>query len=215
MRRVRVAFLAGLTAAVLGVPASAHAQNDLGALNDEFEDAATLADWTQRYVVEQWPADQLELWDIDATQPGRMVMMPFTVTWYQNYEGPLVFKSVTGDFAITTEVHARNRAGTGAPSCDFSLAGIMVRRPRADVASTWTPGHENYVFLSVGRGTTPGWSYETKTTVNSASTLILSPAPGGDVTLQTARIGSVVINLRREPGGPWVVHRRYAHPNLA
>lgn len=193
---------------------TAHAQNDLGFLNDEFEDSATLGNWQERWIAEGWSADQLELWDIDASQPGRMVMMPYTVTWYGNYEGPLVFKRLGGDFAITTQVHATNRAGAGAPSRDYSLAGIMIRRPRTDDASTWTQGHEAYVFLSLGRGIAPGWQYEVKTTVNSASTLELSPAPGADATLQTARIGDAVITLRREPSQPWVVHRRYHRTDL-
>lgn len=34
-------------------------------------------------------------------------MMPFTVTWYQDYAGPLPFKNVTGDFAITTQASTR------------------------------------------------------------------------------------------------------------
>lgn len=194
----------------------AHAQTDLGPLGDEFENAGTLGTWSRVHVVEQWNAEQLETWDIDATTPGRMTMVPYTVTWFENWRGPYAFKTIGGDFVATTDVTSTARDGVSVPDALFSLGGILIRTPRAITPATWTPGGENYVFLSLGYGNVVPrtFQYEVKTTVNSASTLFLTPAPSSSARLQIARIGSAVITLRSEPGHPWVVHRRYTRADF-
>jgi len=195
----------------LGAGAGLARANDLLPLSDEFGDAASLSNWLRVHEVEQWNADQLEIYDIDATQPGRMVMMPYTVVWFQDWRGPFSFKEIADDFVVTIEVTATGRDGSSVPQALYSLGGVMIRTPRDITSATWTPGGENYVFLSLGHGNNGGtsWQFEVKTTVNSNSMLILSPAPGAAAELQLARLGEYVIALRREPGQPWVVHRRY------
>lgn len=207
---VLCAVLAGL-----GRLTPAALADDLAFLTDEFENSATLANWQRVHLVEQWNADQLETYDIDTTRPGRLVMMPYTCTWYQNWRGPLSFKTVTGDVVLTTSAHVTGRDGVSPPRSDFSLAGIMFRTPRNITPQTWTPGGENYVFFSLGHGTGGlGYQFEVKTTVNSNSTLILQPAPGGAALLQVARLGAYVIVLRRPAGQPWQVHQRYHRPDF-
>jgi hypothetical protein len=121
----------------------------------------------------------------------------------------LTFKTVTGDFVVTTDVEVMSRSSTGAPRSAFSLAGIMVRVPRNITPQTWQPGGENYVFLSLGAADSPGtFQNEVKTTVNSVSTLPITPAPSGRMLIQIARIGPYVITLHNA-GGDWVVHRRF------
>ncbi len=141
-------------------------------------------------------------------------MMPYSSTWYDDYRGELTFKTVTGDFVVTTDVEVSSRAGTGAPRSLYSLAGIMVRVPRNITPQTWHPGGENYVFLSLGAANTPGtFQNEVKTTVNSVSTLPITPAPGNRMQIQIARIGPYVITLRNGDG-IWVVHRRFVRPDF-
>ncbi|MDA1018450.1 MAG: hypothetical protein O3A00_28835, partial [Planctomycetota bacterium] len=77
----------------------------IAGLSDEFDDASTTAQWQRVNEVEGWYADQLNVYDIDQTQPGRMVQEPHTAAWYQNWRGPLAFQTVTGDFAFTTQIH--------------------------------------------------------------------------------------------------------------
>ncbi len=190
------------------------AADDLTPLSDEFNDAATLAQWKRVYAVEGWGANQLELQDINTTRAGRMVMMPYTSTWYNDYRGELTFKEVQGDFVVTTDVEASQRGGSGPPRSSYSLAGIMVRAPRAITPATWHAGGENYVFLSLGAGSPPGaFQFEVKTTTNSNSSLILVPAPSGHAAIQVARIGPYLIMLRNSDGN-WVIHRRYYRPDL-
>jgi hypothetical protein len=162
-----------------------------------------------------WGANQLELQDINTTLPGRMVMMPFTSTWYNDYRGELTFKEVQGDFVVTTDVEASQRGGTGPPRSSYSLAGIMVRVPRAITSpAMWHAGGENYIFLSLGMADRPGnFQFEVKTTLNSNSVLDKMIATGGHAVIQVARIGPHLITLKKD-GGVWSVHRRYYRPDF-
>lgn len=183
--------------------------NDLAPLSDEFGDAATLTNWMRVNDVEQWNADQLELWDIDATLPGHMVMMPYTSSWFADYRGTSAFKLVTGDFVMTSSIRSTGRDGVSIPASSYSLAGVLVRFPRDVTPPTWETGGENYTFLSIGRADTTSWHFEVKTTTNSNSVLHITSAGTNEALIQVARLGEYVIMLRQLPGQPWVVHRRY------
>jgi hypothetical protein len=188
------------------------AHDDLTALSDEFDDSLSLVHWRSLWQTEGWGANQLLTRDINTTEPGRLVLVPHASTWYRDWRGVLEYKDLTGDFVVTTDVEPRRRSGAGAPQSAFSLAGIMVRAPRNGVTSpaTWTPGGENYVFLSLGTGDSPGqFQFEVKTTLNSDSVLHLSPGVAR-ARIQVARIGTTFVMLRQNDGGPWVVHQRYA-----
>lgn len=194
---------------LLALASPAVAADDLTPLSDEFNDASTLSQWQRVYAVEGWNADQLEKQDINSTRAGRMFMMPFTSTWYNDYRGELTFKNVTGDFIATADVEVTSRSGSGAPRSNYSLAGIMIRAPRNITPQTWRPGGENYVFLSLGAANAPGtFQFEVKTTVNSVSTLPIISAPGNRAVIRIARIGPHIITLRNTDG-TWVVHRRF------
>jgi hypothetical protein len=202
---------------------------DLRPLSDEFASAATLGDWHRLWREEYWQRDPLDALDIGATLDGWITFIPATSTWYEDYVGELAFKAVVGDFVASTRVRSRARGGTGAPGStqggsagtEFSLAGILVRAPHADVAccdpSWWQPGGERYVFLSFGAADQPGsYQLEAKTTraavapeTHSVSTLELASAQGDEAELRVARIGGALLLLVREPGHAWRMHRRY------
>ena len=190
----------------------------LEALSDEFDDSASLADWSRIWEEESWPYDQLETYDIGTTRSGALTMEPYTSSWYENYRGVLAFKEVSGDFIATTRVLVTNRDGDGPPANNYSLAGMMIRGPRAITAATWESGGENYIFLSLGRGdngSNPGgYETEVKTTVDSDSTLQIGEAPSNDLILRGARIGQYFFLLLREPDSSWQVHRRYQRSDL-
>lgn len=195
--------------------AMALAYDDLTVMSDEFDAAHTRTHWQRIYQVEGWGNDVLQQFDINTARPGRMTMVPYTSSWYAEWRGELTFKTVTGDFVITTDVEPRNRAGTGAPGSQYSLAGIMVRAPRTMTSpAQWTSGGQNYVFLSLGAASNPGaYQYEVKTTSNSVSTLQISSGVSR-ASIQVARLGAHLIMLRRDQGGGWQVHRRYFRPDL-
>lgn len=207
---------------------------DISELNDEFDDSTTLADWQRVNEVEGWNADQLQQFNIDLAQAGRLVMQPHTVVWYQDWRGPMAFKEVTGDFVYTTEIFIGDRDDVGGSDADdipndaaFSLGGLMIRTPRdiVDPTTDWQPGSqqddgtnngENYVFLSMGHGTDGQFSFEVKTTRNSDSQLSLTPLgqDANTATLRIARIGDAVITMYQLPGQDWTVLQRFSRPDM-
>jgi hypothetical protein len=193
-----------------------HAYDDLTLLSDEFDAAHTLTNWQRIYQVEGWGNNVLQQFDINNSRAGHMTMVPYTSSWYAEWRGELTFKTVTGDFVITTDVEPRNRAGTGAPGSQYSLAGIMVRAPRTMTnPAQWTAGGQNYVFLSLGTANNPGsYQFEVKTTQNSQSTLYISNGAPARASIQVARLGPHLIMLRRAAGGAWQVHQRYSRPDM-
>jgi hypothetical protein len=222
MRR-SVRFLAMILVAVTILSVASSSRAALLPMSDEFNNSATLANWSQIYQTEGWNASQLQVLDINATQPGRMVMQPYAVTWYQNYRGPLTYKTIGGNFSLATQVEVRNGANQSvAPASTYSLAGAMLRVPRniTDPVTQWTAGGEDYVFLSLGHGSgAPGPQFEVKTTNNSNSVLELTPAAGLTATVQLSRVtndvGTFVIAMLQQGNSPWQVHRRYRRDDLA
>ena len=211
------------------------AATPIAGLSDEFDDSATTDQWQRVNKVEGWNADQLNVYDIDATQPGRMVQQPHTTVWYQDRRGPMAFQYVTGDFSFTTEVHITDRDDIGGSDLDdvpgdsqYSLAGAMIRTPRdiTNPVTDWSPGSmaddgtnngENFVFLSAGYGASDNqFSLEVKTTRNSDSQLELTPLgqDANTVSVQISRIGSSIITMYQLPGEDWQVHRRYSRPDM-
>jgi hypothetical protein len=190
---------------------------DLATLSDEFDDVGSLIHWSRIHQTEGWSNNVLETFDANTTRPGQLVMMPYTSVWFDEWRGELTYKTVTGNFAVTTFVEPRNRAGLGRPEQDYSLAGIMVRVPRAMTnAAQWTPNGQNYIFLSMGAAnrTTALYQFEVKTTVNSTSTLFVTDTSATRAAIQVARLGPYLIALRREEGQSWAVHRRYFRPDF-
>ena len=201
--------------------------DDLAVLSDEFENAATLSSWIRLNDTEGWNADKLEVHDVDTSAAGQMRIMPHTTSWYADLTGPLVYKEITGDFIVTTQLDVRRRnSAAGRPVPLYSLGGIMIRTPRATTSAAanpdpgpttvlpwppnnyttdWQPDTENYIFLSYGNagGNTAAnqWSYEVKTTVNGNSTLYYNaigvPADESLVILQAVRRGNTFLLLRK------------------
>lgn len=197
---------------------------DLSVLNDEFNDASTIADWQLLTEVEGWDAQPFETYDIDQTNPGSLTIAPHTSTWYQDYQGDLAFKEVTGDFSVTTQVTITDRDDIGGSDLDdipgdswFSLAGVMLRTPRdiSDAATEWTPGGANFVFLSLGHGYDGAMSLESKTTQNSVSNLELISVGATNAELRIVREGAAITTLYRLEGDvEWQVAANFNRPDM-
>lgn len=205
----------------------------LGVLNDEFNVPPSLnKKWLDINVTEGWVdsngevLNQLETFGIHA---GNFEMMPYTCVWFQDKKGPLYYKEVTGNFIFTSSVEISNRAGNGLPSSNYSLAGIMIRKPKDLVNGSigWATdgiGTENYVFLSIGRADSAMCDgclmphLEVKNTEPSStdpptpslSALAIYSVNSSSATLRLARIGNAVIVLSKLPGGIYEVRGRFA-----
>jgi hypothetical protein len=159
--------------------------DDIASLSDEFNDSATQSTWQRVSATEGWGPSKLEAWNINTSRSGHMRLMPYSSSWFGNWTGEMVFKSVTGDFVATTRMHANRRGGLpGRPTSAYSLGGIMVRTPQAysnaspvpdpgpatvlpwpppafgqpnHYTTPWTRGSENYIFLSYGYADSNTW----------------------------------------------------------
>lgn len=228
--------------------------DDIAPLSDEFNSSGTQPNWQRVSSTEGWGPSKLETWDINTSRPGHMRLIPYASSWYQNWTGEMVFKPVTGNFVATLRMQAQRRNGQpGRPTSLYSLGGIMVRTPHAysnaspvpdpgptvvlpypppafgqpnHYTTPWTPGTENYIFLSYGYadasawGNVPNtWYCEVKTTIDSDSTLYAVqsgiPADTDLVTLQMVRVGQTFVVMRRHgEAGPWIIENRYQRADM-
>lgn len=189
--------------------------DDLATLSDEFDDASSLSRWQRRYDTEGWDAlvpgrsaNPWETWFIDETNDV-CVIAPYTSSFYNDLIGGIAFQVVTGDFVVTASLRVTARNGTPVPSSSYSLGGIMIRQAQTAVPATqWVRGVANFLFLSLGHGTS-GQQWEIKNTINGNSSLVLSNAVTNVGIIQAARIGQRFIFLRHTESEGWVVHGRY------
>jgi regulation of enolase protein 1 (concanavalin A-like superfamily) len=187
-------------------------------LSDEFDQADSLQAWQDHAAVEGWP-NWIEQVDVNTTSAGHLYLVPATSGWFRDDRGVFLFKTVTGDFDVTTRILATGKAQE-LPSRTYSLSGLMVRAPRDVTADTWTPGGENWLFITTGYGDErPGNlagkpQIETKTTRNSESDLTLRVVPPGWIDLRVVRVGANFLMLYRSEGKPWQISRRFIRPDL-
>ena len=204
----------------LAAPTTARAQrlashapaNDLAALSDEFSTSASLAGWRQFHQVEGWP-DMVRRLEIRGDS-GHLYLEPWTSGWYADFHAPFLFRAVSGDFVVETRLRVDGRAG-GQPRAAWSLAGLMVRAPRTTTPATWTPGGENWLFITSGVAEDVGQPVlETKTTRQSVSRLQLHPVRAGWVQLRVTRRAAAFELASRHDGEDWVVRARFDRPDL-
>ena len=194
-------------------------QAQIDTLSDEFNRACNFSEWKDLDVEEGWNASHMEEIDVDSLVEGHMNMMPYSTAWFQNRRSNLYYKEVVGDFIFTTKVYATDRAEISHPGASYSLSGAMLRAPKdmTDAATEWSPGEENYVFLSLGFAATnhpscpscPGPHFEVKSTTNSSSSLNVSSIDTAAADIRIARIDNAIIVLYALPGEAFQVRQRY------
>lgn len=197
-----------------GAPADAAALPPITALSDEFDAAASLGRWRSHGAAEGWP-EMIRTLDVDGTARGALYLEPTVSGWYADFRAPFLFQEVTGDFVATTRVRARGTRGD-LPSATWSLAGLMVREPRATTAATWEPRAENWLFATTGIAGRAGQPVlETKTTVNGRSALNLHPVPAGWMELRIVRVrADFLVFYRPDGAAEWTLQERFYRPDL-
>ncbi|MEM6991441.1 MAG: hypothetical protein AAF721_13115 [Myxococcota bacterium] len=178
-----------------GMPADA-------ALSDEFDDAATLSQWRIWHEVKGVAATH-SLLDINGENAGQLTLRPNAGGWFDDFEAPLVYKMVRGDFMVETQVTAAKVGSAAAPPDQpFNSAGLMARDPESG------PGRANWVMFNTGRQRGEQIASEGKTTVDSASVLELIDGPHLGL-LRMCRVGAAIVLARQLEGEAafTVVHR--------
>jgi hypothetical protein len=176
----------------------------LPALNDEFGDPATTSQWQ---VMQGDLADGVApVFDIAGTTPGELTITPGRSWWVDGTRAFYLYKPVTGDFVATARLRVTGRDGPS-PTADWSLSGLLVRRPTDNRAQ------ENWVSFRIGRRGGKD-VFERKTTVAGTSTLVLTPAQPAWVELRLARVGRYFFLLRRYGAGVFTTHFIYIRRDL-
>jgi len=199
---MKVSFLLGLLCLI-----SFHIfAQDISALNDDFSDTSSLKKWSILHQVEKWP-NKLNTLKIE---DGKLILEPRTSGWFQDGNAPFVYKTINGDFDVKARVKSSGISSDIATSL-WSLGGLMVRIPRTETAENWSPGKENWIFMTTGIAATENKQViETKYTINSRSNLKLRDARAEWITLRIVRIGHAFIMLYKyDTDKAWTVHERF------
>ena len=130
--------------------------------------------------------------------------------WFNESQGVLAFKPVTGDFKATATVRTQRASNDEPPAATIRLGGLMARDPASD-----TTGMQNYVHIVVGNGPSGVLAIEHKTTANSNSVYDAPEWPSPDAQLRVCRVGST-FNLYKRPIGSrtWEQAASYDRPDL-
>jgi hypothetical protein len=122
---------------------------------------------------------------------GRLRVVPqqFSMNgWFEDEYGPLVFKTVSGNFSVMTSLRVVNNDHPELPpNVGFNAGGFVIRDP----VGTHT-NDENWVMYNMGGQGVDGVTYsrEVKKTVNSISNLFLTEQVGMEEYLLVCRVGS-------------------------
>lgn len=192
-----------LAATLLFPSVPSAAADDIAHLSTVFDRPEALAGWREHRV----PGFSAK-WDPPAVEDGALVLRPASSGWFEDMQAGHLYREIAGNFIVTARMKVE---GTEAqlPETPFSLAGLFVRAPRPGLsAQTWTPGGEDWLFLSVGTAYPAGTpQFEVKTTTRSLSTLMIrdaSPVYADGTTrwvdLRIARQGELFTLLRRIEG---------------
>ncbi len=131
--------------------------------------------------------------------------------WFDDAEGPLVHKTVTGDFTLKARVRAVDPSAPGQPPApQFRLGGLLVRDPAN------APGSLDWVHVAFGAGSTAvPVTVEDKSTDESVSDWIPHPAPAAAGWLRIRRAGSLFHTAYRPFGAAaWIPLRTFDRPDM-
>ncbi len=173
---------------------------------DEFEDPAGLDNWYVRHEWEGSPAQYTTL-DFDITTPDAMTLVPTTSGWFGEYDGPFVYKLVSGDFIIETSVTVSGLADpSGPPTQTYNSAGIMLRDPANE------PMGENWVIHNTGFQESEVAS-EGKITIDSIS-ILTTTAGTLSGRLRICRFGGSIAVVRWLDGDPGWIDTTAPYPDM-
>jgi hypothetical protein len=158
--------------------------NDLAGMSDSFDGAALDAEW-----------QIFNPGAVTVNVSGGSLRLTLTkmALWFQASQGVLVYKNVTGDFKVTSRVHAHRTSNPAEPPAQsVELGGLMARNAAAPP--------ENYVFIVVGHDEND-ISVETKSTLNSDSKYMGPTWPSAEAELRLCRVGATFAYFKRAIGG--------------
>ncbi len=140
-------------------------------------------------------ADRTQSADIGITAVGKLVVLAdpsFNQAWFENQYGPLIYKNVSGNFAVMTLARVVSSDDPSrAPAGSFNAGGFVIRDP-----SGTHQGNERWVMHNFGSQGPGGYARELKKTLpalpgssSSRSNLFLTPQFNLEEHLMVCRLG--------------------------
>ena len=196
------------------IPFTAVASDELAPLSDEFESGASLAQWKLFHETHGWP-NKIKQIDVNESVAGALHLQPHNSAWVRDLNAPFLYREISGDFDVRARVRVRGNE-TATPMDTWALGGLFARVPTPVRQDNWEPRRENWLFITTGAAHVPGEPVtETKSTVNSSSSLKLRPFVSGWVELRLVRVGNSYIAMARADGDKqWQVRDRFYRINL-
>jgi len=159
---------------------------------------------------EDWSVFNAQAVDIRTENGSLILTLKYRMLWFMNQRGVLVYQPVSGNFAITADVHATKSSDrTQPPGGDgtVQLGGLMARNGNG--------GQENYVFIVVGDDGN-GLSVETKNTTESFSKYDGPTWDSSDAELRLCRRGQTFNLYKRHVGTKeaWMLAESFDRPDL-
>jgi len=133
--------------------------------------------------------NQDERADVIATDRGKLTIMPTIFpqnAWFEDYYGPLVYQTVTGNFSVATRLRVVSDSDNNSPpNHGYNAGGFVIR----DASGTHN-NDENWVMYNMGGQGMNGVNYarEVKKTVQSVSNLFLTQQHELETYLLVCRI---------------------------
>ncbi|MGB0929148.1 MAG: PKD domain-containing protein, partial [Chitinophagales bacterium] len=192
----------------------------LSSFSDEFDDANSIENWTlhnsgllsDNYYETLILNDSLIEGTNVANAPlGQLTLIPGPghCGWYANTMGPLIYKTIGGNFSVTTYVSVQNKNDLGnAPTSNYNSAGLLIRDPD-------TEGSENYIMCNMGlQSYSNGVGTETKNTDDGVSTLYLNPDEL-EGWIRICRVGDIIRTFKQTAGDTdWVLLLEQERPDF-
>jgi len=176
-----------------------------GPLSDDFEGSTLDPSWSFLHPSKMSHQVSGGAMHLTPTQTGS------DATWFSDQEGPLIYKTVEGDFDARATVHARSALVPGANvPIRFRLGGLTARNPNS------VPGARSWSHIVIGGGnSTVPVALEDKTTYDSVSDWFFVPIATMDMELRVTRVGDLLSRMYRLPGtSNWSLLRADMHPEF-
>jgi hypothetical protein len=176
-------------------------------LSDEFDDSATFMNWSLRDVVEGTPA-QYTVLDIDTTTTDHLTIVPTASHWLNDTAGVFMFKTITGDFVMRTQVSTWDTMFAGQSiMVPYNTAGLMARDPAG------ATGPENWIEIANGYTSSFTGAID-MSTANSVSDLSEVPT-SNPVELQICRLQDLFkVYYRSDASTDWTLAHNRVRPDL-
>ena len=178
----------GSTSGDTGAQSTGELEDPWDALGHEFDDDDGLDAWSLLHELDDAP----EPYSLLQVEDGTLVIEPEVGGWYADWTGFFMFRELSGDFMIETDVVVTTQSGSGAPENPYNTAGLLLRDPDS------APGSQTWMTYNVGMqdgelGT------EAKLTIDSFSVLDVTPGEASGV-LRICRVGDSVHYARKLAG---------------